>query len=325
MKKFSYLLMALSTSFIPAFSYADTTNSVKNATPTVHQVPSYFVQKIGDLTVTALLDGQIGLPRSDLLRISTSKANRLFAEDFVPVDEKNQIITSFNAYLVQTPTQNILIDTGTSSCFGESLGKVRYNLKLAGVSPEAIDTVLITHAHPDHLCGITANGKKVYPNAKIYLSKTDVDYWTSASEETRASDFFKPIFKMARDALKPYQESGQLVAFTEQSFHVPNVSLVNTNGHTKGHYSYLIKANNGESFLGLGDVVHYEAVQFLNPNAVYKPDTNSDDAAKVRKQVLEQAYQNKWWIGGAHISFPGLGHVGKNTQGYRWIPAQYLQ
>lgn len=287
------------------------------------QSPGYFVQKIGDLKVTALFDGELGLPREDLLRIEKQKADQIFADNFVPVDDKNQIVTDFSAYLVQTPTQNILIDAGTAICFGPTLGHVLENLKRAGIQPEQIDTVLVTHAHPDHLCGITKDGKMAYPNAKVYLAKEDVDYWTSSSNEAKANDFFKPLFKMTRDALKPYQDAGQLVAFTKASFNVPNVQLLTTHGHTEGHSSYLVDGKNGQKFLGLGDVVHYAAVQLPYPDAVYKPDTDSDRAVLVRKNIFEQASKDKWWIGAAHIAFPGIGHIKKEKVGYRWIPTQY--
>ncbi|KAF7276679.1 hypothetical protein GWI33_009929 [Rhynchophorus ferrugineus] len=289
----------------------------------VHQVEGYFVQKVGNLTVTALFDGELGLPRSDLLRIPTEKANQLFAENFVPIDDQNQIVTSFSAYLVQTPSQNILVDAGTAHCFGESLGHVEDNLKRAGIQPAQIDTILITHAHPDHLCGISKNGAMRYPNAKVYIAKADVDYWTSKSNEAKADDFFKPIFKMTRDALKPYQDAGQLIAFTEKTFNLPNVQLLDTHGHTYGHSSYLINGQNGQKFLGLGDVVHYAAVQLPYPEAVYRPDTDSDQATVVRQNVFKQAAEQKWWIGAAHIAFPGIGHIAKANMGYRWIPVQY--
>jgi len=293
------------------------------SSPQVKQVAGYFLQPVGNLKVTALFDGELGLPRSDLLGISSVKANQLFEENFVPVDEHNQVVTDFSAYLVQTPTQNILVDAGTAKCFGPSLGHVPENLKKAGLQPEQIDTILITHAHPDHLCGITLDGKMVYPNAKVYLAKADVDYWTSAQNEAKASDFFKPLFKMTREALKPYQQAGQLIAFSKASFDVPNVELISTHGHTEGHSSYLIDGKNGQKFLGLGDVVHYAAVQFPYTEASYKPDTDAKRAIAVRKNIFEQAYQNHWWIGAAHVAFPGIGHIGKNVHGYQWIPAQY--
>jgi glyoxylase-like metal-dependent hydrolase (beta-lactamase superfamily II) len=162
-----------------------------------------------------------------------------------------------------------------------------------------------------------------YPNAKVYLAKADVDYWTSTQNEAKANDFFKPLFKMTRDALKPYQQAGRLVAFTQASFKVPNVEVIATQGHTEGHSSYLVDGKNGQKFLGLGDVVHYAAVQFPYPDASYKPDTDARRAIAVRKDIFEQAYQKQWWIGAAHVAFPGIGHIGKNIQGYQWIPAQY--
>lgn len=293
------------------------------STPQVQQTPGYFLQPIGNLKVTALFDGELGLPRSDLLNISSEKANQLLVKNFVPVDEHNHIVTDFSAYLVQTPTQNILIDAGTANCFGPSLGHVPDNLKKAGVQPEQIDTILITHAHPDHLCGITVDGKMLYPKAKVYLAKQDVDYWTSVDREAKANDFFKPVFKMVRASLQPYQQAGQLVAFTQASFDVPNVQLITTHGHTEGHSSYLVDGKNGQKFLALGDVVHYAAVQFSYPEASYKPDTDSKRAIAVRKQIFEQADKEQWWIGASHVAFPGIGHIVKNTQGFQWIPTQY--
>lgn len=289
----------------------------------VNQVAGYFVQNIGNLKVTALLDGELGLPRSDLINFSATKANLIFDQNFVPADKQNNIVTDFSAFLVQTPTQNILIDAGTSQCFGSSLGYVLENLKLSGVQPEEIDTILITHAHPDHLCGITLNGKILYPNAKVYIAKADVDYWTSVTQEAQANDFFKPIFKMVRDALKPYQDSGQVVAFTQASFAVPNVQLIETHGHTEGHSSYLIDAGNGQKFLGLGDIVHYANVQLPYPDAVYKPDTNSKQAILARKRIFHKASFNQWWIGAAHIAFPSIGHITQKNKGFEWVPTQY--
>ncbi|CAM4223166.1 hypothetical protein F901_02273 [Acinetobacter dispersus] len=300
-----------------------TSTTYAESKPQVQQVDGYFLQPVGNLKVTVLFDGELGLPRSDLLGISTEKANQLFKESFVPVDEHNHIVTDFSAYLIQTPTQNILIDAGTAKCFGPSLGYVPENLKKAGVQPEQIDTILITHAHPDHLCGITLDGTMAYPNARVYLAKEDVDYWTSTENEAKATDFFKPLFKMTRDAFKPYQQAGQLIAFTKDSFKVPNVELITTHGHTEGHSSYLVDGQNGQKFLGLGDVVHYAAVQFPYPEASYKPDTNSQHAIAVRKHIFERAYQNQWWIGAAHVAFPGIGHIGKNSRGYQWVPTQY--
>nr|WP_032864517.1 MBL fold metallo-hydrolase [Acinetobacter dispersus] len=314
MKLLKHILIALL--FSTSTTYAE-------SKPQVQQVDGYFLQPVGNLKVTALFDGELGLPRSDLLGISTEKANQLFKENFVPVDEHNHIVTDFSAYLVQTPTQNILIDAGTAKCFGPSLGYVPENLKKVGLQSEQIDTILITHAHPDHLCGITLDGTMAYPNAKVYLAKEDVDYWTSTENEAKATDFFKPLFKMTRDALKPYQQAGQLIAFTKDSFKVPNVELITTHGHTEGHSSYLVDGQNGQKFLGLGDVVHYATVQFPYPEASYKPDTNSQHAIAVRKNIFEQAYQNQWWIGAAHVAFPGIGHIGKNSKGYQWIPTQY--
>lgn len=314
MRSFKYIVAAIFLGMKTAHA--------ESTTP-VQQVAGYYVQSVGNLKVTALFDGELGLPRSDLLRISPEKAGQLFAENFVPTDEHNHIVTDFSAYLVQTPTQNILVDAGTAKCFGPTLGHVPENLKRAGVQPEQIDTILITHAHPDHLCGISLDGKMLYPNAKVYLAKEDVDYWTSSTNEAKASDFFKPLFKMTRDALKPYQDAGHLVAFTKSSFHVPNVQLLTTHGHSDGHSSYLFDGQNGQKFLGLGDVVHYAAVQFPYPDAVYKPDLDADQATAVRKNIFELASQNKWWIGAAHIAFPGIGHIGKKIQGYAWIPAQY--
>ena len=140
---------------------AQTARPDSAAFPT-QQVPGYYVQKIGTLRVTALFDGTVSLPLSDLHGISATQARALLRNAYVPETDKG-LQTSVTAYLIQNGTRLMLVDTGAQACFGPGLGQVLANLQRAGYRPEQVNDILITHAHPDHLCGILdAEGKRAY-------------------------------------------------------------------------------------------------------------------------------------------------------------------
>ena len=117
------------------------------------QVPGYYRQVVGELRVTALFDGVAFLPRAHMKEIAAKRAAGLLEWSYVP-EQPAGIPTAVNAYLVRGGDSRILVDAGTADCFGPTLGRIGTNLRSAGERPEDVDTVLLTHAHPDHLCGL---------------------------------------------------------------------------------------------------------------------------------------------------------------------------
>lgn len=294
-------------------------------TAPARQVPGVYHQAIGDLHVTALFDGVVPLARAELSGIDEAGKQALLSSRHVP-ESPQGLQTAVNAYLVQRGNVLTLVDAGTARCFGPGLGHVLENLRHAGYSPEQVDQVLITHAHPDHLCGLLdAQGREAFPNATVWLARADADYWLDPATETRADTpaMYRPLFKMARDAVAPYRAAGRLHLFAQGERLPAGVSGLDSHGHTPGHTSFLFEAGAGQQLLVWGDIVHYHAVQFARPDASFEADLDRGQAIASRRALMARTADAGWWLAGAHLPFPGLGHIRRDDDAFAWVPAEF--
>lgn len=286
------------------------------------QVPGFYRMMIGKMEVTALYDGFIDVDPKLLKYTSAREVQSLLARMFVASTPGMQ--TAVNAFLIHTGTNLVLVDTGAASCFGPTLGGILGNLRAAGYTPEQVDAVLLTHLHGDHACGLIADGKPAFPNATVYADKADADYWLSESVAAAAPESAQAFFKMARDAVAPYQAANRFQTFNAAAGAepLPGVRAVPSRGHTPGHTGFLFTSGN-ENLLLWGDIVHSHATQFRRPNIAIEFDVDSHQAVLTRQRVLADAAKRKLWVGGAHLPFPGLGHVRRDQVGYTWVPVEF--
>ena len=309
-----------------AHAQAGGTHSATHQAPApsdLGQVPGYFRQQIGGLTVTALFDGLVPLKRSMLKDIDPETLSALVAHRHVP-ESPEGFQTAVNAYVVQRGGQITLVDAGTATCFGPALGKVLANLHAAGYRPEDVATVLVTHAHPDHLCGVaTTEAAAAFPNATLWLAAADLEYWTRPGAEDSAPAPMRPLFDMARRAVAPYAAAGRLKRFGPGDVIAPGVQALQTPGHTPGHTSFLFDTGSPQRLLVWGDVLHYHAVQFARPQAAFEADTDRAQAVRSRLDMLRRSADKDWWVAGAHLPFPGLGHVRREGRAFAWVPTEY--
>ncbi|WP_422506713.1 MBL fold metallo-hydrolase [Stenotrophomonas sp. GZD-301] len=287
------------------------------------QVPGVYHQQIGTVQVTALFDGTVALGRQELVGIAPGAVTRLLDHRYVPEDGKG-LQTAVNAYLVQRGNHLTLVDTGTAQCFGPGLGQVLGNLRAAGYDPADVDDVLLTHAHPDHLCGLLdAQGGTAYPNATVWLSAADAGYWLDPASEASAPQGVRFAFALARKAVAPYEAAGKLRRFRPGQALPTGVSALDSHGHTPGHVSWKIDAGQGQALLVWGDIVHFHAVQFAQPTAAYEADSDRDAAIASRRRMMAEAADQGWWVAGAHLPFPGLGHVRREGDAFAWVPGEF--
>ena len=283
------------------------------------QAPAYYRTMVGNFEVTALSDGTVTLPVDKLLTNTTpAKVNKELAKSF----ESAPLQTSVNAFLINTGSKLVLIDTGAAGLFGPTLGNLLTNLKASGYQPEQVDEIYITHMHGDHIGGLMAGDKMAFPNAIVRADKRDADYWLSQENMDKAPAEAKDYFKGAMASLNPYVQAGHFKPFSGDTELIPGVKSIASYGHTPGHTSYRIESN-GQTFIAMGDLIHVAAVQFNNPSVTISFDADAKSAEAQRKRIFTDAAKHGYLVAGAHLSFPGLGHIRANGKAYTWVPVNY--
>lgn len=283
------------------------------------QAPGFYRLMLGDFEVTALSDGTVDLKPKELLTNTTQEQvatllERSFAGDAVP--------TSVNAYLINTGSKLVLVDTGAAKLFGPTLGNLLANLAAAGYKPEQVDAVLITHMHPDHVGGLMADGKMAFANATVHADRRDVDFWLSQARLDAAPETMKGFFQGAMASLKSYVGGGKMKAFDGSTELFAGIRAVAAPGHTPGHTIYAVESK-GQKLVLWGDLMHVAAVQFVEPQVTIAFDTDSKAAMTERAMAYADAAQGRYLVAGAHLPFPGIGRVRSEGRGYAWVPVDY--
>ena len=281
--------------------------------------PGFYRMMIGDFEVTALSDGTVVLPVDKLLTNTTpGKVDAALCKSFL----KAPVETSVNGYLVNTGDKLVLVDTGAAGLFGPTLGNLVANLRAAGYQPEQVDAVVITHMHPDHVGGLMAGDQLAFPNATVHADQHDADYWLDPARMDKAPADAKGFFQGAMASLNPYVAAGKFKPFKGDTLLVPGIKAQASAGHTPGHSTFAVESK-GQKLVLWGDLMHVAAVQFAQPNVTIAFDTDSKAAAAQRLRAFADAAKSGYWVAGAHLSFPGVGHIRREGKGYVFVPANY--
>jgi glyoxylase-like metal-dependent hydrolase (beta-lactamase superfamily II) len=283
------------------------------------QAPGYHRMMLGDFEVTVLSDGTVNLPMSQLLtNITPEKYRADMARSFL----RDPVETSVNAFLINTGTKLVLIDSGAGALFGPTLGKLQTSLRAAGYQPEQVDEIYITHMHGDHVGGLSAGDKPAFANAVLRADQKDADFWLSQAVMDKAPEAAKDSFRGAMAMVRPYMAAGRFKPFDGDTDLVPGVKALASRGHTPGHSTYLVESK-GEKLVLWGDLMHVAAVQFATPPVTIQFDSDPAAAAAQRAKAYAEAAAQGYVVGSAHLSFPGLGRLRAEGSGYSFVPLNY--
>jgi glyoxylase-like metal-dependent hydrolase (beta-lactamase superfamily II) len=282
------------------------------------QAPAFYRFKIGSFEATVVSDGPLNLgePKAETFPgLSKEELDKALDDNFLPQD---RLLVEQNALIVNTGNKLVLFDTGLGSAkmFGDKTGRLLATLKNAGIHPNAIDAVVLTHAHPDHCWALmTAKGTRNFPAAQIYLTHADLDFWTDEAKGT--NDMMKSIVAGTRKQLLPNRD--RIVFVKDGQEILPGIQAVATPGHTVGHTSYMISSQ-GKTVCNIGDVVHHYLVSTEKPRVEFAFDTDGKQAVATRLRTLDMLAAQKIPVLAYHFPWPGVGHVAKQSDAYRYIP-----
>lgn len=293
--------LAAAAATLPASSQAAAPASGK-------QAPAYYRYKIGSYELTAIHDG-VWMNKIDdkfIRNASRPDVEKAMANAFM---EPGVVPTPFTPLLVNTGSKLVLIDTGTGGQLPAPSGSFLANLAAAGIDPKAIDTILISHFHADHINGIRdKEGALVFPNAEIHVSAPEWAYWMDDGNMSKAPEAARPVWLNVR---RVFKDIGDKVAKFESGKELaPGITSLLTPGHTPGHTSFIVASGN-QSMMALGDVTNNPWLFLRNPDWQGVFDVDGALAAETRKAVLDRLVVERSLAQGYHFPFPASGRIVK--------------
>ena len=277
--------------------------------------PYFYRFPIGKFQATIVSDGPLvlGDPSGAFKGINKEEIQKSLSDNFLAPDN---VVLEQNVMVLNTGSRLVLFDSGmgTSKAFGNTTGRLLRSLSQAGIDPARIDDIIFTHAHIDHIGGLVGpRGQRLFRNATLHITKSDYDFWT---DESKLTGDLKAFVVHARANLFPYKNS---IKFVEDGKDViPGVQAMAAPGHTVGHTIYIIKSENA-AFAFTGDTSHHQVLLTERPQTEFAYDTDPKAAVQSRMKVFDMLAKDRIGFVAYHFPWPGIGHLAKQGDGYRFF------
>jgi glyoxylase-like metal-dependent hydrolase (beta-lactamase superfamily II) len=235
---------------------------------------------------------------------------------------KDKVTHAYTPVVINTGSKLVAIDTGLGlGMFEQSKGAVgqyHSNLQAAGIDRNAVDVVIISHFHGDHINGLVGpENKPAFPNAEIMVPEVEAAFWADENNATKLPEPIRPqmgnvkrVMGIVGSKVTKYQAGKEVV---------PGITAIASPGHTPGHISHVVASGNSKVLLQ-GDVTAGAATLFVrNPNWQPLFDTDKPQAVETRKKLYDMAASEKMIVQGFHFPFPSVAYVEKSGSGYRLV------
>jgi len=287
------------------------------------QGAGFYLRKIGTFEVAVVSDGTFPFaPPFPTFgqNVGEDKVKAALEREFIRYDNT---LGHVNALLIKTGKDVVLVDTGCGNLFGPDTGKLPARLANAGVDPKDITALVVTHAHPDHVGGLLGErGADLFPNAQFFVHQDEEAFWTGANPDMSKSgvpdEARAGMIQGAQTVLKGISKRRTLLG--DRMKIVEGVEAVAAPGHTPGHLGVMVTSGSDQLFY-ITDAIHQYAIMMPNPDFYVAFDTDREQGVKQRRAMLDRATADKLLVSGAHLPFPGFGHVRKNGPGFEWVPS----
>ena len=300
-------------SFVPVWA-----QSAPNLSAPTLPSPGFRRTKMGDVEIISVLDGIARRPLGEefVKNAPLAEVKALLTSQGLPTD---YIDVPFTPFVVIAGGRKVLIDTGLGEFGGPNAGKLRENLRAAGVPASDIDTVLISHFHGDHINGLRNKaGELAFAKAKVMVPAAEYAFWMDDAKMAAAPAGQKGAFENARRTFSAMGPD-MLVQFAAGAEVVPGIRSVAAYGHTPGHTLFEVTSA-GQSFFYLADLTNVPSLFARNPDWAVTFDMDAEAARKVRREVFARVTSSKSLVGGFHFPFPAFGRMTATGNGYTFEP-----
>lgn len=282
------------------------------------QAPGFYRYKVGSFECTSLNDGALTYPISNEYVTNVSKDQVIAAAEaayFPP----NMVVCPYNPQVINTGSKLVLIDTGWGPGVDPAVGQVPRNMAAPGIDPDALDTVIISHFHRDHINGLRkADGGLAFPKAEIKVPTAEWAFWMSDDNMSKASgEMMQGNFANARKIFAGLM--GRVTKYEWGQDVLPGITALETPGHTPGHTSFAVQSDAARVLIQ-SDVTNIPALFLRHPDWHVMYDVEPDRASRTRHKFYDMASTEKAQVVGFHFPFPCLGQVEKDGAGYRLVP-----
>jgi glyoxylase-like metal-dependent hydrolase (beta-lactamase superfamily II) len=309
--------LAGTTTIVPSANAAAPAAGKQNA--------GWYRYKVGSFELTVVTDGMTNAPLSDTYVANAPKdaVNTVLTSDFMPKDRAVQLYTPI---VVNTGSKLVAIDTGLGlGMFEQSKGAVgqyHTNLQAAGIDRNAVDTVIISHFHGDHINGLVGpENKPAFPNAEVIVPEAEWAFWADEANSSRVPEPIRPTFANVK---RVFGVLGNKVTRHESGKEVvPGITSIATPGHTPGHTSHVIASGDAKALVQ-ADITAGMATLFVrNPEWQAFFDADKPLAVQTRRKIYDMVSADKMLVQGFHFPFPSAGYIEKSGTGYRLVPAPW--
>ncbi len=279
---------------------------------------------VGEFDCVAVTDGASAFPAMVVFGNAPEvERNQVLEARGMPTDMVQSSLTSI---VINTGDHRVLVDAGIGP-FAPSTGHLVENLLQAGIEPESIDTLILTHGHPDHIgTTIDGEGNSVFPNARIVMRQGEWDFWTDETNLEKAAngtlhnlgELDQFMGNWARTYLPPIESQVDLIEGREGEEIVPGIFALPAPGHTTHHMGLIIASGN-DQLLNLVDVA-INPVHLAEPTWQPAFDFLPEVAIKTRRRIYDRVVADNARVLIYHFPFPGIGYVTSQGKGWHWEP-----
>ena len=280
--------------------------------------PNIYQFRFGEFIITQILEGHV--TRKDMhpfvaTNATADEVQSVAREHYAPYPDLEH---GFVCTVIKTSTNLIVVDPG----FGQNsplptAGFFMQSLCAAGYSADQVDTVIISHSHPDHIGGLMTDGKATFGNAEIIYGRAEFEFWQRGEF---ISEMRQPTLALFNKVALPLRDRMRFIEPDE--IILPGLTALNAFGHSAGHLVFHIESAENRMMMLNDTVAHYVA-SFARPDWHFSMDDDAEAAAISRKRILDQVATDQIPVTGFHLPFPSLGYVNTSGKGYRFHPATY--